>query len=258
MGNRPSIFVKTPQEYLEDQWDSPPWLPLECPSGHVRVFFYVEWSEGLDDSDILVNLSTIKTDIPLEVSGELDLRLVRKMWGLERCMPIHSERLTAVEPEDPDCLSPLAITVLSGEEGILKLFEPSPSESMVRVRERRLRILRKYDASMTGAKRALFGTVHRILRPFKILREQYVLEVEVYRNHTSTQTTSQAESYTTWDHVRHILFVAALIYLVLSGAVARNLNFVYRKAILLYPEIFQSKLSVLSSMHNSTSSFLSI
>ncbi|KAG1716468.1 hypothetical protein ID866_672 [Astraeus odoratus] len=48
-----------------------------------------------------------------------------------------------------DYLSPLAVQVLADEDGVLKLFEPKPSEATLAMREKRMHYVRKYQEETT-------------------------------------------------------------------------------------------------------------
>ncbi|KIK22334.1 hypothetical protein PISMIDRAFT_680355 [Pisolithus microcarpus 441] len=167
----PSIFCRTPQEHLECQWRKNIQLPHTPPERHVRVYLFLEWQEGRDDKELLDNLLYLKADVPLEPTGKLSLLRIREMWGLEDCIPIDQCRRMAFKSADSDYLSPIAIGVLAGENGVLKLFgrsctptfppnavgsttlstlpEPRPSDATVAMREKRMQYVRRYQAETT-------------------------------------------------------------------------------------------------------------
>lgn len=145
----PSIFCRTPQEHLECQWRKNIQLPHTPPERHVRVYLFLEWQEGRDDKELLDNLLYLKADVPLEPTGKLSLLRIREMWGLENCIPIDQCRRMAFKSADSDYLSPIAIGVLAGENGVLKLFEPRPSDATIAMREKRMQYVRRYQAETT-------------------------------------------------------------------------------------------------------------
>lgn len=55
----------------------------------------------------------------------------------------------AFKSADSDYLSPIAIGVLAGENGVLKLFEPRPSDATIAMREKRMQYVRRYQAETT-------------------------------------------------------------------------------------------------------------
>ncbi|KAI6116048.1 hypothetical protein F5141DRAFT_975422, partial [Pisolithus sp. B1] len=145
----PSIFCRTPQEHLEYQWRKSIQLPHTPPERHVRVYLFLEWQEGRDDKELLDNLLYLKADVPLEPTGKLSLLRIREMWGLEKCVPIDQCRRMAFKSAHSDYLSPIAIGVLADENGVLKLFEPRPSDATIAMREKRMQYVRRYQAETT-------------------------------------------------------------------------------------------------------------
>lgn len=145
----PSIFCRTPQEHLESQWRRNIQLPPTPPERHVRVYLFLEWQEGRDDKELLDGLLYLKADVPLEPTGKLSLLRIRAMWGLENCIPIDQYRRMAFKAAHPHYLSPIAIGVLADENGVLKLFEPRPSDSTIAMREKRMQYVRRYQAETT-------------------------------------------------------------------------------------------------------------
>ncbi|KAH7883335.1 hypothetical protein F5I97DRAFT_1832080 [Phlebopus sp. FC_14] len=148
MPYQPTIFTCTPQEHLKQQWRNCPDLPVEPPPGHVRVYLFPDWDEGWDYEELIEDWLFLQGDFPLEPSGELSLTRVNKAWGLEKCMAIDPNRRKMYVGSNPDHLSPLAVRVLTGEDGILKLFEPETSEATYIIREERLKVVRQCDAAM--------------------------------------------------------------------------------------------------------------
>ncbi|KAI5986883.1 hypothetical protein EDD15DRAFT_2372955 [Pisolithus albus] len=155
----PSIFCRTPQEHLECQWRKNIQLPRTPPERHVRVYLFLEWKEGCDDKELLDGLLYLKADVPLEPTGKLSLLRIREMWGLENCIPIDQCRRMAFKSADSDYLSPIAIGVLADENGVLKLFEPRPSDATIAMREKRMQYVRQYQAETTW----LYETANEIV-----------------------------------------------------------------------------------------------
>ncbi|KAH7920605.1 hypothetical protein BV22DRAFT_790886 [Leucogyrophana mollusca] len=231
MGNRPSVFVKTPQEHLEYSWNHRLTLPSDPLPGHVRVCFYTDWNEGLDESDLVVRWSALRADVPLEPSGDLDLGRVRKMWGLEKCAPIHPDRRIPFEPQHPDHLSSLAVGVLTDEEGVLKLFEPSPSEPTIQIREKRMHIVRKYQAGVTHVEDAIMGRISAVVdcisHPFEVMNHRLTMAACARQTQNEKEEKPRIGHHFPWPSFRHVVFTAALLFLVVSGAFTRYLNFAY-------------------------------
>lgn len=73
----------------------------------------------------------------LDEYGGLDLRALRRNWGLQTCVPIHPSRWELEDPADRDWLSPLALANLC-ERGVrIKFTEPLVSKSTIRQRQLR-------------------------------------------------------------------------------------------------------------------------
>ncbi|KAL4079306.1 hypothetical protein J3A83DRAFT_4075156, partial [Scleroderma citrinum] len=145
----PSIFFRTPQEHLESQWRKGIQLPPTPPERHARVYVFLDWKEGSDDKELIQNLLYLQADVPFEPSGNLSLVRIRSMWGLEKCNPIDHHRRIAFRAANQDYLSPLAVQVLADKDGVLKLYEPKPSETTIAMREQRMHYVRKYEAETT-------------------------------------------------------------------------------------------------------------
>lgn len=65
----------------------------------------------------------------------------------------------AFKSADSDYLSPIAIGVLADENGVLKLFEPRPSDATIAMREKRMQYVRQYQAETTW----LYETANEIV-----------------------------------------------------------------------------------------------
>ncbi|KAI6168658.1 hypothetical protein EDD17DRAFT_633677 [Pisolithus thermaeus] len=164
----PSIFCRTPQEHLEYQWRKNIQLPRTPPERHVRVYLFLEWQEGQDDKELLDNLLYLKADVPLEPTGKLSLLRIQEMWGLEKCVPIDQCRRMAFKSAHSDYLSPIAIGVLADENGVLKLFEPKPSDATIVMREKRMQYVRRYQAETTWLYETAIQKVDEALSSKKI------------------------------------------------------------------------------------------
>ncbi|KAK0494757.1 hypothetical protein EDD18DRAFT_282672 [Armillaria luteobubalina] len=79
----------------------------------------------------------IDTMFRLDEYGGLDLRALRRNWGLQTCVPIHPSRWDLENPADRDWLSPLALANLSERGRGIKFTEPLVSKSTMRQRQLR-------------------------------------------------------------------------------------------------------------------------
>ncbi|KIK97637.1 hypothetical protein PAXRUDRAFT_204762 [Paxillus rubicundulus Ve08.2h10] len=161
--DKPSVFFRTPQEHLNNMWKKGNGLPQSPLPGHVRVHLYVGWSEGCDETEFIMSHAAIKGDFPLEPSGHLSLSHVKSKWGLENCAAIDPTRCMKFDSSNPDYLSPLAIRVLTDKSGVLKLFEPKPSDETIAMREIRMHLIQKYDDAMFRFKEATIGRLSDVL-----------------------------------------------------------------------------------------------
>ncbi|KAG2158681.1 uncharacterized protein EDB93DRAFT_1119760 [Suillus bovinus] len=161
MGNGPSLFVRTPQEHLEHMWKTPSPLPYSCPPGHVRVYLLPEWTPG--KTPMKEPWAALKNDFALEPTGELDLKKVKAKWALERCSAIDLERMQPFEETCKGRLSLLALKVLADSKGVVWMYEPTPSEDTVYIREGRLRIVRQYNTAVERVLEATLGRLSKLL-----------------------------------------------------------------------------------------------
>ncbi|KAI6111992.1 hypothetical protein EDD16DRAFT_1605446 [Pisolithus croceorrhizus] len=92
------------------------------------------------------------------------------MWGLEKCVPIDQCRRMAFKSAHSDYLSPIAIGVLADENGVLKLFEPRPSDATIAMREKRMQYVRRYQAETTWLYETAIQKVDEALSGKKIVR----------------------------------------------------------------------------------------
>ncbi|KAF7288977.1 hypothetical protein MIND_01414300 [Mycena indigotica] len=136
----PSIFDPTPQEHIEaysalldQQTATHVWKPaLDAPPAHVKVQFFLlryKVSHNLRPD--------IQAIIPLESSGSLSLFNVMKMWGLETCVVIDSDRMRLGFSSDPNYLSAATVKILIDRYGCIKLIEPYVSASTLITRHTR-------------------------------------------------------------------------------------------------------------------------
>ncbi|KAF9235261.1 hypothetical protein BU15DRAFT_51560 [Melanogaster broomeanus] len=160
---KPSIFFRTPQEHLNNMWKNGERLPQSPPPRHVRVHLYVGWREGCDETEYFMSHAALKGDFPLEPSGYLSLARVKSKWGLENCAAIDPTRRMKFDSSKPDYLSPLAIKVLTDNSGVLKLFEPKPSNDTIAMREMRMQFVQKYDNAVFRFKEAAIGRLSDVL-----------------------------------------------------------------------------------------------
>ncbi|KAH0828118.1 aspartic peptidase domain-containing protein [Lanmaoa asiatica] len=126
-----ALFYRTPQEHLNEMWKIIKTLPLSPPPRHVRVHVYLGWEPGCDETEFVMRHSALVADFPLERSGRLALAHVKSKWALHGCAPIDPCRRARFDTVHPEYISPLAIRVLTETEGVLKLFEPTPSDGTI-------------------------------------------------------------------------------------------------------------------------------
>ncbi|KAG9316874.1 hypothetical protein JVU11DRAFT_2950 [Chiua virens] len=151
-----ALFHKTPQEHLNGMWKIIKKLPPTPPSSHVRVHVYLGWTPGCDDTEFVMRHSALVADFPLDHAGRLSLARVTSKWTLRGCTPIDPCRRAPFELVQPGYLSPLAIRVLT-DEGVVKLFEPTPSEGTLAMRDRRLRFVTALDNFWSALHEATLG-----------------------------------------------------------------------------------------------------
>ncbi|KAK0195770.1 hypothetical protein F5146DRAFT_1026998 [Armillaria mellea] len=101
-------------------------------SRYVQVEFYSQLNMLYRQMEPDINMM-----FRLDDYGGLDLRALRRHWGLQTCVPIHPSRWDLEDPADRDWLSPLALANLC-ERGIrIKFTEPLVSRSTMRQRQLR-------------------------------------------------------------------------------------------------------------------------
>ncbi|KAF8554784.1 acid protease [Imleria badia] len=152
-----ALFHPTPQEYLNGMWKRVKKLPPSPPPRHVRVHVYLGWQPGCDETEFVMRHSALVGDFPLDRAGRLALARVRAKWALRGCAPIDPCRRAKFDTAHPEYISPLAIRVLTETEGVLKLFEPTPSEGTIAMREFRLWLVTAYDNLMSSLHEATLG-----------------------------------------------------------------------------------------------------
>ncbi|KAI9571568.1 hypothetical protein HD554DRAFT_2036517 [Boletus coccyginus] len=161
-----ALFHPTPQEYLNGMWKIVKKLPPNPPPRHVRVHVYLGWRPGCDETEFVMRHSALVGDFPLDRFGRLSLSRVKAKWALRGCavgvfftsfQPIDPCRRTKFEPVHPEYISPLAIRVLTETEGVLKLFEPTPSKGTIAMRDLRLRLVTAYDNMWSSLHEATLG-----------------------------------------------------------------------------------------------------
>ncbi|KAF7299591.1 hypothetical protein HMN09_00964400 [Mycena chlorophos] len=106
-----SLFTKSPYEHalatergLEKsrRLGKEPMAAVSVPApGYVRVHFHSHLFKIYDHCP-----PDISADVPLLRCGGLDLDMVRRMWGMETCLPIDPLRWKPFEPTRPNYLSP--------------------------------------------------------------------------------------------------------------------------------------------------------
>ncbi|KAJ7784366.1 hypothetical protein B0H16DRAFT_1492267 [Mycena metata] len=141
MGN---ILAKSPQEHAlatirttekQRQLILEP-APLPPPPGYVRVHFHTDLYRIYDKAP-----PDMTADIPLCRSGGLDLEAVKRQWGLETCLPVDPLRWKPFQPTHSDYLSPVAVQVLSHQQGCIKFIEPTVSHQTLLQRQTRQVVL---------------------------------------------------------------------------------------------------------------------
>ncbi|KAH9949299.1 hypothetical protein B0H21DRAFT_729527 [Amylocystis lapponica] len=132
-----AAFDKTPQEYAEeaferswatrchsdDSYTYPGNLPYKPPPppGTVRVRWFPYLEAVLPGKHEQPDLYA---DVMLEPNGDLDLRILKRLWGLENCIPVDWVRLKLFYPGNPDRLSHVAVQLLSADqEHCLRIVE---------------------------------------------------------------------------------------------------------------------------------------
>ncbi|KAN0091470.1 hypothetical protein V8E55_005036 [Tylopilus felleus] len=152
-----ALFYRTPQEHLNGMWKIIKKLPPSPPPRHVRVHLYVGWKPGCDETEFVMRHSALVGDFPLDRSGCLSLARVNSKWALHGCAPIDPCRRAKFDTAHPEYISPLALRVLTETEGVLKLFEPTPSEVTIATRDLRLRLVIAYDNFLSSLHEATLG-----------------------------------------------------------------------------------------------------
>lgn len=242
MGNRPSIFVRTPQEHLEHMWRNPSPLAHSCPPGHVRVYLLPEWTPG--KNPMKEPWAALKNDFVLEPGGELDLKKVKGKWALERCSAIDLERMQPFEEKCKGRLSLLALKVLADSKGVVWMYEPTPSKDTISIREDRLRIVRQYDAAVEHILEATLGRVSKLLDNGVVGESvsHYYPEYsgadpglpdvpqEAHREEAADkENIGEAEgnksSAALYQQQRQLIFFVAFLFLFFSGALGRYAQF---------------------------------
>ncbi|KAF9457600.1 hypothetical protein BDZ94DRAFT_1272796 [Collybia nuda] len=144
-GHGPSIFTKSPQELDFDAIRERNRMSYAMkhfpkreptPPGYIRVHFFA----SLDLFRQMERKPNLVALIPLEPSGELDLKRVRDVWGLDSCSPIDPLRWTTFGPTS-DRLSPLAVHILAERHAAINFIEPHVSGSTRRKRAIRARFV---------------------------------------------------------------------------------------------------------------------
>ncbi|KAF8910816.1 hypothetical protein CPB85DRAFT_1304749 [Mucidula mucida] len=102
------------------------------PSDFIRVAFYDDITKLYRDIE-----PDIESFVRLPPSGGLDLRKLRRQWGLETCAPIHPMKWKVEHPSDPDWMSALAVYNNTDRVRCIKFTEPTVSR--LTVYQRRLR-----------------------------------------------------------------------------------------------------------------------
>ncbi|KAK0486163.1 hypothetical protein IW261DRAFT_1453977 [Armillaria novae-zelandiae] len=138
------LFCQSPEELAKDRLEerNEEWkmcqlngtLPrTDLPSNeYVQVEFYSQLNMLYQQME-----PDIDTMFRLDEYGGLDLRALRRNWGLQTCVPIHPSRWDSEDPADRDWLSPLALANLCERGRRIKFTEPLVSKSTMRQRQLR-------------------------------------------------------------------------------------------------------------------------
>ncbi|KAK0241420.1 hypothetical protein EDD85DRAFT_818818 [Armillaria nabsnona] len=136
----------------------------------------------------------------LDEYGGLDLRALRRNWGLQTCVPIHPSRWELEDPADRDWLSPLALANLC-ERGLrIKFTEPLVSKSTIRQRQLRA----SYRAFRCFSDLFLCYFISRL--------DQYTLLVEWQRAYQKIPTKKLEEIETTLLGFFVVLTIGSILY----------------------------------------------
>lgn len=161
MGNTVSIFTTTPQEHADKFWASQyqrvPFLfkgmphkgyisrsslslpsdSLRClidfPRRYVRCKFYLKF-----EKHHFARQCDIREDVALLADGSLDLRDVKRKWGLQEIQTIDPARWIPFDSNDSNRLSRLAVEILTDVDKALHFYEPSCPPNVARIRSARL------------------------------------------------------------------------------------------------------------------------
>ncbi|KAH9856222.1 hypothetical protein C2E23DRAFT_882330 [Lenzites betulinus] len=106
--------------------------PGPTPDGMVRVKWYPDVEAPLRYPS---GLGELWMHLPLESDGRLDLRRLKRAWGMENCFAMYTGpgRRIRVGPQPDEQLSAIAWTVALGSNAVLGVIEcPSPSTQEAR------------------------------------------------------------------------------------------------------------------------------
>ncbi|KAJ7675751.1 hypothetical protein DFH06DRAFT_1170424 [Mycena polygramma] len=109
-----------------------PAVSLPPSPGYVRIHFHSHLHSIFDRSP-----PDMVADVPLCRSGGLDLDVVKRVWGLETCLPVDPLRWKPFEPTHSDYLSAVAVEILSYGQGCIKFIEPTVSHRTLMQRQTR-------------------------------------------------------------------------------------------------------------------------
>ncbi|EGO00692.1 hypothetical protein SERLA73DRAFT_178578 [Serpula lacrymans var. lacrymans S7.3] len=232
MGNRPSVFQRTPEERLEAIWNGRKvGLSPEPPAGHLRVKFYVEYEK---DYDLAVTWSVLVADFPLEPSGEFNFARVKRKWALESCQAIDPVRLIPFESQRPDVLSAIAVKVLTEETRELLIYEPSPSERTLKIREKRMRVVRRYEASVENAQEAI---VHKVDAVANCLSSRPFQRAGVVTTRSWPNTIRRSLQYSV-PSPHYSLVLGAIIILIILGEYSKYVKLFFDFISVIHSQIF--------------------
>ncbi|OBZ69778.1 hypothetical protein A0H81_10171 [Grifola frondosa] len=119
-------------------------IPMPPPNpGLVRVRYYADIMSMFPGSQTPRGEEDLFADIPLEPNGDLNLRLIKRLWGLHNFYPVDCERLDIFKPGKDGVLSALALAILTQDQECLRVVE-LPSKAVRLGRKTRAFAKRKF------------------------------------------------------------------------------------------------------------------
>ncbi|KAJ7274071.1 hypothetical protein C8J57DRAFT_1314510 [Mycena rebaudengoi] len=175
------------------------------PPGYVRVQFYTHLFKIYDRSP-----PDIVSDIPLNRSGGLDLISVKRLWGLETCLPVDPLRWKPFQPTHTNYLSAVAIRVLSEGEGCINFIEPTVSHQTL--------IQRQTRCVVSGLTTVLSLTCLRgVEMVVECLEADTPLPALYRRLRRSVKRRTSRIQMLEWQEILNILILFAWIFLVFGS-----------------------------------------